>query len=312
MKPNHHWAVHVPDQLIDYGPVHNFWAFLTERLNKLLKNLNSNNWTGGELEVSMMREYHRNMAVQSVSNSTELLAEATVIKQLAGNERNAEAMGTIQDAAQYTLSSSRIKFGTLASRMKQLADDSMRLALVNYYNQEHTCVYLNLREPGATSENILMPYADIYNYALLDGRRITSTHRSTRNNAGSSLIMTRFGDEACVGEVRAIFVHRQPNIRGSSDTILLMVAWLKESDDTPLDFHSFVWSKFPELGVNNWEYQEYEDPGNPVSHPLIIPLSRVHCQVSRGVIKHTDPWQWITTSMDRVSYLRLDLAWCTD
>jgi hypothetical protein len=63
--PNHHWAVHVPDQLIDYGPVYNFWAFLTEHLNKILKNLNSNNWTGGQLEVSMMREFHRKGAVDS-------------------------------------------------------------------------------------------------------------------------------------------------------------------------------------------------------------------------------------------------------
>ncbi|KAJ7779373.1 hypothetical protein DFH07DRAFT_865373 [Mycena maculata] len=66
IMPNHHWAVHVPDQLVDYGPVYNFWAFLTERLNKLLKNLNSNNWTGGELEVSMMREFHRKAAVDSM------------------------------------------------------------------------------------------------------------------------------------------------------------------------------------------------------------------------------------------------------
>lgn len=59
MKPNHHWAVHVPDQLLDYGPVYNFWSFLTERLNKVLKNLNSNNWAGGQLEISMMREFGR-------------------------------------------------------------------------------------------------------------------------------------------------------------------------------------------------------------------------------------------------------------
>ncbi|KAF8144902.1 hypothetical protein K438DRAFT_1631086, partial [Mycena galopus ATCC 62051] len=59
MKPNHHWAVHIPDQILDFGPVYTFWAFLTERLNKILKNLNSNNWTGGLLEVSMMREFHR-------------------------------------------------------------------------------------------------------------------------------------------------------------------------------------------------------------------------------------------------------------
>ncbi|KAJ7846973.1 hypothetical protein B0H14DRAFT_2357355, partial [Mycena olivaceomarginata] len=59
MKPNHHWAVHVPDQVLDFGPIYGFWAFLPERLNKVLKNLNTNNWGGGLLEVSMMREFHR-------------------------------------------------------------------------------------------------------------------------------------------------------------------------------------------------------------------------------------------------------------
>jgi hypothetical protein len=59
LKPNHHWAVHIPDQVLDYGPVYGFWSFLTKRLNKVLKNLNSNNWSGGLLEVSMVREFHR-------------------------------------------------------------------------------------------------------------------------------------------------------------------------------------------------------------------------------------------------------------
>lgn len=66
MKPNHHWAVHIPDQILDYGPVYTFWAFLTERLNKVLKNLNSNNWTGGRLEVSMVREFHRAVGLDAV------------------------------------------------------------------------------------------------------------------------------------------------------------------------------------------------------------------------------------------------------
>lgn len=69
MKPNHHWAIHIPDQILDYGPVYTFWAFLTERLNKLLKNLNSNNWTGGCLEVSMMQEFHRNAGLIGVVRS---------------------------------------------------------------------------------------------------------------------------------------------------------------------------------------------------------------------------------------------------
>ncbi|KAG2083480.1 hypothetical protein BD769DRAFT_1375591, partial [Suillus cothurnatus] len=60
MKPNFHWAVHLEEQIRDFGPVYNFWTFLSERLNKLLKSSNSNNWTtGGPLEISMMRKFIR-------------------------------------------------------------------------------------------------------------------------------------------------------------------------------------------------------------------------------------------------------------
>jgi hypothetical protein len=57
----------------------------------------------------------------------------------------------------------------------------------------------------------------------------------------------------------------------------------------------------PEFGINTWEYQEYEDPGDAESKPLIIPLEDVQCQISRGTIEHTDPILWMTTTMDRVS-----------
>ncbi|KAJ7189945.1 hypothetical protein GGX14DRAFT_408397 [Mycena pura] len=59
LTPNHHWAVHIPRQVRDFGPLYSFWAFVTERLNKVLKNLKSNNWPGGRLEVSMVREFQR-------------------------------------------------------------------------------------------------------------------------------------------------------------------------------------------------------------------------------------------------------------
>ncbi|KAJ7589521.1 hypothetical protein C8J56DRAFT_1004280 [Mycena floridula] len=68
MKPNQHWVVHSPDQIRDYGPVYNFWEFLTECLNKVLKNMNmnSNNRPGGRQEVSMMREFSRKSRVEAL------------------------------------------------------------------------------------------------------------------------------------------------------------------------------------------------------------------------------------------------------
>ena len=59
MTPNHHWSVHTPDQILDFGPVYDFWTFMTERLNKILKSINNNHWGGGRLEVSMMRGFGR-------------------------------------------------------------------------------------------------------------------------------------------------------------------------------------------------------------------------------------------------------------
>ncbi len=30
MKLNHHWSMHLQDQVLDYGPVYDFWTFLME------------------------------------------------------------------------------------------------------------------------------------------------------------------------------------------------------------------------------------------------------------------------------------------
>jgi hypothetical protein len=70
MKPNHHYAVHMPDQLRDFGPVYEFWTFLTERLNKVLKSYNSNSWTRGHLEISMMRAFDREVRVHTMVSIT--------------------------------------------------------------------------------------------------------------------------------------------------------------------------------------------------------------------------------------------------
>jgi hypothetical protein len=66
MKPNHHYSVHMPEQLRDFGPVYEFWTFLTERLNKVLKSYNSNSWKRGQLEVSIMRAFGREARINTM------------------------------------------------------------------------------------------------------------------------------------------------------------------------------------------------------------------------------------------------------
>lgn len=66
LKPNHHYGVHTSDQLVDFGPIYNIWNFLGERLNKILKTFNTNGWVGGQLEVSMMRAFARDVSLNEM------------------------------------------------------------------------------------------------------------------------------------------------------------------------------------------------------------------------------------------------------
>ncbi|KAJ7148861.1 hypothetical protein C8R46DRAFT_964921 [Mycena filopes] len=176
----------------------------------------------------------------------------------------------------------------------------MRLGLVNYYNANGPKVYLQHSQSTPGTE-MLGSYAETYDYALLDGHRLTSTRRSKRNSAASSLIQVQFKGEAYVGEVREIFRHKQTGVPSSETSLLVLVAWMKPSKLTPLDNGSFVWNDFPELGVDTWQYNTYARPTDTDLDcpPFVIRLEKVQCQVARGKIGFTDPPLWITTTLDR-------------
>jgi hypothetical protein len=120
MKPNHHFAVHIADQLRDYGPVPGFWTFFSERLNKVLKNFNNNHHSNGQIESTMMRSIGRNARVYELVSKintlllmiacTLLLLQVTALmeseteackmisKRLLDDQK--EAHGTVQDLAE--------------------------------------------------------------------------------------------------------------------------------------------------------------------------------------------------------------------
>ncbi|KAJ7810918.1 hypothetical protein B0H14DRAFT_2378759, partial [Mycena olivaceomarginata] len=298
MRPNHHWAVHIPEQISLYGPLNGFWAFLTERLNKILKNLNSNNWTGGCLEVSMMREFHRSTRIDSVvcgtrphshASSTDLsvassvkshrtLFNVTRRRNLKGTlfnlswvkTDNAEAIGTVQDAAHAGM----LRWDSKLAR------------------KEPTVHFALDKVVGTT---MLSPVVELHNFALLNGKRLIPTERSRRNTAGSSLIQFRYEGEAFAGEVRQILRHIQPEVPTSKNVILVHISWMKCSNLTPLDGGRFPWDNYPQLGAETWEYDTYTDPKDEDFPPIVLPLDEIHCQISRGKISHTKPPLWITT-----------------
>lgn len=51
--------MHTTQFIRNFGPLREFWTFLFERLNKVLKSYKTPNHGGGELETSFFREFHR-------------------------------------------------------------------------------------------------------------------------------------------------------------------------------------------------------------------------------------------------------------
>ncbi|KAF8136825.1 hypothetical protein K438DRAFT_750317 [Mycena galopus ATCC 62051] len=282
MKPNHHWAVHIPEQ-----------------------NVNSNNWGGSRLEVSMMREFHRaaklDGLLQNIMNETadtsepETRSEHEFVKLLLGVEDDVQALGTIQDAVTQEpnllsgTGNPRAIAGSISQAAEKLNNDYVVLALKQYYAEGHNIDF-----------NLLRAYLETYNYFLLDGRRITLTQRSRSRNFGSCLVYRNFRGKGYAGELDMIFKHKQSGVADSSKTILVFILWMRRSELTPLESGKFIWDDFAELGIETWEYKVFAAPNNPEYPPSVSAAEEIKCQVARGVFMHTDPHIWVTTTMDRV------------
>lgn len=100
IRPNHHYSMHTADCVRDYGPFQEFWTFLFERLNKVLKSYKSNNHAHGELETSFFREFQRTiqesrlLAAAAASDNVHLNSIAAAMHHASADDR-----GTVQGLA---------------------------------------------------------------------------------------------------------------------------------------------------------------------------------------------------------------------
>ncbi|KAE9386142.1 hypothetical protein BT96DRAFT_960642 [Gymnopus androsaceus JB14] len=102
IRPNHHYATHIAPCVRNYGPLHEFWTFLFERLNKVLKSYRTPNHGGGELETSFFREFHRTVQESRILGQAHRLPIESNIRQAANAMLAASSndRGTVQNLAQ--------------------------------------------------------------------------------------------------------------------------------------------------------------------------------------------------------------------
>ncbi|KAG2113234.1 hypothetical protein DEU56DRAFT_695255, partial [Suillus clintonianus] len=179
----------------------------------------------------------------------------------------------------------------------QRISDAARVALYAHYNsqQPHSVCYALESNPHPGSSQ-LNDFALYYQFALLDGRRITPLARSTRESAGSSLVKVVYMDKSWYGEVINIFRHTQLGI-ANGNRLLAELRWMIELPLVPVE--DDPWSEFPELDVMCFKLNEYWSPGEDGAPPTILPFDQITSQIARGIIKTSNPELWITTTLDR-------------
>lgn len=160
-------------------------------------------------------------------------------------EENWEAHGTVQDIAHvadvdgeftsllYRLHRyTRSEAGSVAQAMYVLPV-SVQVAVVAFYASQSIQTHLPLDQNPPMGSSLLRMLGISYNYAFMNGRRVTPVSRNLRKNTGSSLIATEWRGRRFAGEVMTVFRHRQPEARDAE--LLVEVRWMVPASHSPLD-----------------------------------------------------------------------------
>ncbi|KIN97963.1 hypothetical protein M404DRAFT_31780 [Pisolithus tinctorius Marx 270] len=244
MKLNHHYATHIGDCTHNFGPLHNFWMFLFECLNKILKSFKANNHTNGELESMFFKEFHRTCETSRViymmhtNPAKSLRSEAARIMQKVMHEERGTVAGLV----------------ALSQELDEISMDGMAYALSPCHHENnfssktyrllartlnarfpHSPVHCQHERPTSHDSIPLNHKGLFYNYVIIEGKRIHASKAiGTRL---LSLVHVMIPGQLPIhvyGEILEIF---QP-YEGNRVTI---------------------WDEFSTLGVRLWELGEYQE-----------------------------------------------------
>ncbi|THU88212.1 hypothetical protein K435DRAFT_680238 [Dendrothele bispora CBS 962.96] len=222
IRPNHHYATHTASNIRNYGPLHEFWTFLFERLNRVLKSYNTANHSGGELEVSFFREFDR-----TVQHSRLVGFSPCVVRCCRLNSYLYEAVGAMYDASandRGTLQALtreldntfedggvHFQFSSRSERVNLLS--TVYFALLKYLQERNPTIHIHSKlqlapVPGSLplSQMVLS-----FNYIVVNQKRYTAASRSTTTS--DSLILVRSSPNTLwAGRLEQIFKLQHPGI----------------------------------------------------------------------------------------------------
>ncbi|KAG0700531.1 hypothetical protein DFH29DRAFT_1001034 [Suillus ampliporus] len=277
IKPNHHYATHVSECARNFGPLHDFWMFLFECLNKVLKSYKTNNHGNGELETTFFHEFQRTCQtnrmtytlVQLPKDSLPSAVADIMIK--ASNEEQGMVAGLAalsKDLDDVVTDADQVYMLSPRHHLKDLSTDTYRLLAETLCLQfPLTPVHCRMDRPLLSHSLPLNRQAIFFDYVVLRGKRYYASRTTGFNHSSFVHVVIPNNGSPChaYGEILEIFQFEQ-NLRGQGNRMwFARMRWLKAWRAEPSP-----WDKFSVVDVRLWELGEYLDRDTQLPH-LIDP-----------------------------------------
>ncbi|EJF59017.1 hypothetical protein DICSQDRAFT_14970, partial [Dichomitus squalens LYAD-421 SS1] len=223
IRPNHHYATHTGDFVLDYGPLREFWTFVFERLNKVLKSFKTTGRAGGELECSFFREFHRSVRLHRLVSSAfhtnsdpGLQASCDAMLAAAADDR-----GTLQNLVQDldNTFADKGKICELSRRAsREMFPEDLYYTLLKHVQSRHPLQqfhsFISLA-PSPTS-TLVPNIATFFDYAIIHGHRYYASRRTISPRNSLALVQWNTSGSPSqrrhAGEITDIFMFEHPSV----------------------------------------------------------------------------------------------------
>ncbi|KAF8834357.1 hypothetical protein BDN67DRAFT_1016592 [Paxillus ammoniavirescens] len=289
IKPNHHFFTHVGECARNFGLLHDFWTFLFERLNKVLKSFKTNNHANGELETTFFKEFQRTCELGRLTYTLRTYPPESVPSQAAQVMLKAskEERGTVAGLA--TLSEELDDVSADAGlsytlsphhQVKTLSSDTYRaLARTLCFRYPQTPAHCRYEHAVVPHSVPLNPQATFFDYVIVDGKWFYAS-RSVGTNKASLVHTVTPGPTImhAYGELLEIFQVDQSFSDGARTLWFARMRWFKAFEGV----YDGIWKDFASVNVRLWELGEFR--GQESQLPELIELDWLHSLLGMAVV----------------------------
>ncbi|KAG2740145.1 hypothetical protein P692DRAFT_20881200 [Suillus brevipes Sb2] len=292
VSPIRAFATHVGACCRNFGPLHDFWTFLFERLNKVLKSFKTNNHANGELETTFFREFQRTCEIGRLTYGLQTYPEDSLPPQ----------------AAMHMLKATNEERGTVAgltALTRDLDDASADDVYFKLLSPDKINVVRHISTTGPHYLHSVSSYtyhmAVFFDYVVIRGKCYNASRTTGSNNSSFVHVLIPQTDATPIhayGEVLEIFQYMQ-NFCGVGSPMWFVqmrwfVPWTGECKD--------IWRTFTSVNVRLWRLGEYRN--NDTQLPHLIDPDWIISQLGMTVVSigHKRTKAWATIDLAKVNF----------